>query len=437
MKDNIKVGDYVYITSFAEVYRAFGKSNEPSWDKLELLKKAHFSNFWKLWKVDTAARAGSVIITQGSNRFSLNPRGVRKHEHYKYIPEEARKRAYDRVLKNLKAKVEKEKALEEERQRAFKVNLEKVLLTILPKRRFSFCQTREIAGLGGSRSYTQTLMLHFPKITISNTAGLSRDLKDLYVAVRFSVSGHIHSELYGTRLTRSLEEICSNYTHSHLSGNTELGYFNEFCLGSGTPLRDILNSGRLENLDPLDWEMFIYSLKSMLEHESLDGVPYMYLRDIHPPKRGGEDIEIGATRLRESFKALGRLNFPGISVVQKDAYLNGGVECAFDDLTIGKALAPYVTQTQAYENGKFVPQVEKSTFAFKVYLKRKRALRSNSRPIPFNGEKRWGSIERPPTAGVLEKTEEIVVAHYNYVGHIKDEFEILTNAIINYDYATK
>lgn len=125
------------------------------------------------------------------------------------------------------------------------------------------------------------LYVFFPEITITNSAGFSHDIKELYV--RFDITLKINSNrvttelnMYGRRGTISDYEFVSDYGHSHFSG---LGMsWSHFCLGS-SDFGMILQSMRLDS-KASDWELMLLSLENYVSWESLEGGPYRRMQNI-------------------------------------------------------------------------------------------------------------------------------------------------------------
>ena len=141
------------------------------------------------------------------------------------------------------------------------------------------------------------LILHFPKITITNSQGLEHEILDLYVKTGLFVTAAPEVEggigvalsptLWGMRTTRTLAEACSQYMHSHLPGRSSGHgtHWDNFCLGAGDgPMPSALNALAMpEDYDPLLFEVFLYQLQKYVRWESIEGIPYMYMKDIRDP----------------------------------------------------------------------------------------------------------------------------------------------------------
>lgn len=125
------------------------------------------------------------------------------------------------------------------------------------------------------------ILVHFPKVTITNEKDNSVDIHDLYVKVPLDYTGKQAKkfEMIVTTFTKVLYE--SNYTHSHLPLNS-LSYgkahFRRPCLGKG-PIRytcSILINENDENI----WRLFCVELARYVTVESIEGVPYYKMENI-------------------------------------------------------------------------------------------------------------------------------------------------------------
>lgn len=131
------------------------------------------------------------------------------------------------------------------------------------------------------------LFIHYPKVEISNSNGEKHTITDLYVAVPFGIDNatekpYVRGPMLGTRMSRTTVERSVNFVHSHLPSSNILGYFNAFCLGSGTTAMQ----SAINNLTPGDYteecfDAFLFQLDRYVCWESLEGGPYMFICDIN------------------------------------------------------------------------------------------------------------------------------------------------------------
>lgn len=133
--------------------------------------------------------------------------------------------------------------------------------------------------------YSIKIIIKFPQITITNSRNESHEIKDLYVVLPIIINVNdklIIGRPSGTRGTVSFAEKQSSYAHSHLNSiNFLLNQYTTplFCLGSG-PLVDIFNRIEDTGMSMEDFEAILVFLDDFVRWESIEGVPYKYIKDI-------------------------------------------------------------------------------------------------------------------------------------------------------------
>ncbi len=126
--------------------------------------------------------------------------------------------------------------------------------------------------------------VYYPEIIITNSTNKSHVITDLYVRFSFNYFGRLRHSFKINRGSYSDQEWNSSYKHSHTRGSfpNEIDYFSNPCLGSG-PINSniaILKSATLESFSELEIVQFLILMDDFLKWESLEGVPYKYIRDI-------------------------------------------------------------------------------------------------------------------------------------------------------------
>ena len=138
-------------------------------------------------------------------------------------------------------------------------------------------------------SDTKWLIIHYPKLTISNR-GASHVLFDLYVKISITNPNNPVPTvtIKGLRATASLGELAVGYRHSHLPagipitnkynslGNYIRG-FDFFCLGYGQPIHTAIE-GIQRYLNNFTARSFFEILHVMLKWESAEGGPYIHMK---------------------------------------------------------------------------------------------------------------------------------------------------------------
>lgn len=138
----------------------------------------------------------------------------------------------------------------------------------------------------GHNDYAPVFKVLYPKFNITNSEGRSHEIRDLYVLHQFHYSEYNTFSVkrpQGGRISKTVEEIVSSYQQSHLSGHSD--WLNNpfesstFCIGNETDVSMMLAEFATE----LDWdrlELYLFCVDSMVVWESLEGVPYRYIKGI-------------------------------------------------------------------------------------------------------------------------------------------------------------
>ena len=131
------------------------------------------------------------------------------------------------------------------------------------------------------KAYEICFIIHYDKIKISNSRKQSRILTDLVVVLPISYNaGNVYvRSIDGTRLTMSRTEWSSGYKHSHLCMSGKIQNLNsvfavsKFCIGTEdlAELRDEL----AVDFDVDKFELFLYTIDSLVAWESIEGGPYI------------------------------------------------------------------------------------------------------------------------------------------------------------------
>lgn len=126
----------------------------------------------------------------------------------------------------------------------------------------------------------QVILVHFPKVTVTNENDRSVDITHLWVKVKLELDGTINGAFRMMRSEFTLEQFKSGYSHSHIP-YTDTSNYNLWanpCLGSG-PIRNTIASLSYQFSEDM-WNMFCLELSKYVTVESLAGVPFMYLERI-------------------------------------------------------------------------------------------------------------------------------------------------------------
>lgn len=124
-----------------------------------------------------------------------------------------------------------------------------------------------------------SVVIRFPKITITNSKKRSHDITDLWVKFRMMKDGIVWPGLTGLRTTVTREEFTSHYAHSHLRDFLpEAIGWGSFCLGEG-PLNMIMARLRSKFSEP-DFNLLCIHIKNYVVWESLEGTPHFKMEYI-------------------------------------------------------------------------------------------------------------------------------------------------------------
>ena len=130
---------------------------------------------------------------------------------------------------------------------------------------------------GDENYYTCIILVHFPKVRVTNENDKYIDITDLFVRFYVSSLGRLYSSFQMTRSSCTTTQYNSRYFHSHLHGIPE--DFESPCLGTG-PIRNTICN--LQNEFDADiWNLFCLELSKYVETESIAGTPYNYLERVN------------------------------------------------------------------------------------------------------------------------------------------------------------
>lgn len=124
------------------------------------------------------------------------------------------------------------------------------------------------------------IYVYFPEVKITNEYDKYRYIYDLYAKVPIKYSGTLAGEFKLNRSSYSIEELKSNYMHSHVCSipTHDFSQFQSCCLGSG-PIRNTINS-LIIDFDENIWNLFCLELSKYVKTESVEGVPYHRLEGV-------------------------------------------------------------------------------------------------------------------------------------------------------------
>lgn len=171
--------------------------------------------------------------------------------------------------------------------------------------------------------YLQTIIVHFPEVTITNEKGEFTKIKHLFARVKFYLDGRITSE--GFQLNRShysYNHFINNYMHSHVHTiDKSYGYFQECCRGTG-PINTSIETLKYDYSEA-QWMQFCWDLAKYVTIESLDGVPYHKLVDADKSPYKGNKLD---TYIKDTSVALRNMFYHDSCLLKVDRFWEHFVE---------------------------------------------------------------------------------------------------------------
>ena len=151
-------------------------------------------------------------------------------------------------------------------------------------------KVKDTSGVFELKPYFKVL---YPEIEITNTKKEKHTIKNLVVVFSLKWDSYFKKwkieKMTGLRLTLSYLELNKLYSHSHLSSSSLTSNFksmtsSKFCLGSSTLGMSIAEYNTESNKEQsnLVLEGILYTLDTYVTWESLEGVPYNYIRNLLP-----------------------------------------------------------------------------------------------------------------------------------------------------------
>lgn len=140
---------------------------------------------------------------------------------------------------------------------------------------------RHISGEFRSMFNESFILVHFPKVKVENEYGKFVIIEGLFAKIRLTYNGLILGTFQLNRSKYTLDQLCSDYMHSHIPGIPAYDFdrFLNPCLGMG-PIRDTI-SNLCSTYDKDYWALFCLELDKYTQVESISGGPYRRLENIN------------------------------------------------------------------------------------------------------------------------------------------------------------
>lgn len=170
----------------------------------------------------------------------------------------------------------------------------------------------------GVRRFNIYVVIHYPQFVIANSRELTHTIQNLLVTFKITrwdgedSEGNFQNQflpqfLQGTRATMTYEEWFVGYRHSHLTANKPTSFFDvfrtdDFCTGSGE-INEVLATLWEEGYSEEHFEMFLHTLNTVAEWESLEGTPHIRMEGIGIGKQENM-ADMSGSRLNSYYKRL-------------------------------------------------------------------------------------------------------------------------------------
>ena len=126
------------------------------------------------------------------------------------------------------------------------------------------------------------ITIRLPEVKVSNSRGESITIRDMFVRLKVRPNGTLVPIVEGLVASYTKRQALARYQHSHLRGLPDVlrskPFFNNFCLGTG-PINQVLTL-LAQEYNEVNFQLLCLHIKSLVEWESLEGTPYMYLAGV-------------------------------------------------------------------------------------------------------------------------------------------------------------
>lgn len=143
-----------------------------------------------------------------------------------------------------------------------------------------YCIPKILNFLNYTEGRIWTIMVHFPRVRVTNEYDKFIDIQDLYVKVVINKRGELPVFFEMTRTTFPYIQFRSGYAHSHLPviNADSVGMWKCPCTGTG-PIVETQYTLR-GNYDINIWGLFVFELSKYVTVESIAGGPYIRLESV-------------------------------------------------------------------------------------------------------------------------------------------------------------
>jgi hypothetical protein len=122
--------------------------------------------------------------------------------------------------------------------------------------------------------------IKFDKLVLSNTNGITHEIRDLFIRIMFNFNIGLIGSVSGTRSTFIEAERELGYVHSHINSDggdiNNIGFIN-FCLGSSELGVTVVKMNDHKNVNEYYINKLLLGIISLVSWESLEGTPYKHM----------------------------------------------------------------------------------------------------------------------------------------------------------------
>lgn len=283
-------------------------------------------------------------------------------------------------------------------------------------------------------------IIHFENIIIKNTIGHELKIRSIFVRLESFCSTennkYVISSMYGTRDIITYNEYNNSYVHSHLTSCTysinKIEY-TSFCLGNGEI--NFMFTLLSQKFDNNLFKTILFHLKGYLEWESLEGVPYKRIEDLHRISNNNNLPYLDIMKVNNATNLILKIRKEEINQNNKVVYnlkwkLEGNKLVLIDDINLEQYCL--LNQNRSFYSSEQIVFKDSTGTYFPIT-----AVQSNITVIPdnyiiFGGEKRYLKIE-----GLLDTSQREFYIHPQIKKHVKSRLEYAANQNYQRTYLTK
>jgi hypothetical protein len=202
--------------------------------------------------------------------------------------------------------------------------------------------SHDILDVSTNKSYFNRLQLasdtkyqiaiNFKDVNISNSRGEKTTIDSIYIFFFLNKDCKLLTYLFGYRDITNFSHSMSSYAHSHLHSfdilQGSLTVYNKFCLGASDSAISIpVHNGLADNFSENNFRSLLVTLIGFISWESLEGRPYMYIKNMISYKNNSavnnnESIQLQSfLQLEEPRKYAYNIGSSNYSIITSSSHL--------------------------------------------------------------------------------------------------------------------